>query len=79
MNFTWRSLVLTSVPGLIGGALFIYFAKYRWKIQLYGFLALAFMFVLVGVCMLTIIENQFGAVIVLYAISSLIFDFGKLQ
>ena len=79
MSLICRSPVLPLVPVLVGSAPLIYVANNRWRIQLCGYLALALMFVSVCFGMLTMIENQFGAAIVLYAISRLIFDFGKRQ
>ncbi|KAF2664732.1 MFS general substrate transporter [Microthyrium microscopicum] len=73
----YRALIAVSVGSIVGGALFILLARHRWAIQLYGFWILGGTFVIIGVCFVALIGTRyFAAVIVLYSICSLVFDFG---
>ena len=62
---------------VIGGAIFIVMARYRRNLQLYGFLILAGLFVIVGVVYIKLLGGRyFAAIIVLYCACNLFFDFG---
>jgi MFS transporter, PHS family, inorganic phosphate transporter len=77
MQNGYRALIATSTGTLLGGVIFIAMARYRWKLQFYGFWMLAGAFVVVGVCFVTLLGTRyFAAVIVLYSLSSLFFDLG---
>ncbi|KAF2401616.1 MFS general substrate transporter [Trichodelitschia bisporula] len=77
MENGYRAMIAVSIGALLGGAVFISMARYRWEIQLYGFWVLAANFVMVGVCFVVLLGTRyFAAVIVLYSISSFFFDFG---
>jgi PHS family inorganic phosphate transporter-like MFS transporter len=77
MQNGYRALIATSTGTLLGGAIFIAMARYRWKLQFWGFFMLAGAFVVVGVCFVTLLGTRyFAAVIVLYSLSSLFFDLG---
>jgi PHS family inorganic phosphate transporter-like MFS transporter len=66
MQPSYRAIMSTSVGALIGGALFIATARYRWNIQFYGFLILAALFIVVRVCFITLLCGRyFAAIIVL--------------
>lgn len=72
-----RALIAVSTGGVVGGVLFIALAEWRWHIQFYGFAILAGLFVVVGVCFVTLIDSRYSAaVIVLYAVCNLFFNFG---
>ena len=78
MQFSWRSLVSVSVSSIIGGALFIAMARYRYNLQTYGFLILAAFLIAVGATIVTLLGGKyFAAIIVLYFFTQLFFDFGK--
>jgi MFS transporter, PHS family, inorganic phosphate transporter len=78
IQFSWRGLVSVSVSSLIGGALFIVMAKYRHNLQTYGFLILAAFFIAVGATFVTLLGGRyFAAIIILYFLTQLFFDFGK--
>jgi MFS transporter, PHS family, inorganic phosphate transporter len=77
MEYSWRTMIASTVPALIGGAVFIYMAKFRHQIQQYGFIILGALFVAVGVCIITLLGGRyFAAIIVLYALCNLFFDLG---
>jgi MFS transporter, PHS family, inorganic phosphate transporter len=77
MDYSWRAMISTSTGALIGGAIFIAMAKYRWNLQLYGFLILGALFLVVGVCFMKLVGGRyFAAVIVLYTACNLFFDLG---
>jgi PHS family inorganic phosphate transporter-like MFS transporter len=74
----YRALIAVSTGAVTGGALFIAMAEWRWHLQLYGFAVLAGLFVVVGVCFVTLLETRYSsAVIVLYALCNLFFNFGR--
>jgi PHS family inorganic phosphate transporter-like MFS transporter len=76
-DYSTRAIISTSIGALLGGAMFIVMAKRRWQIQLFGFLALAVLFVVVGVCFITLLGGRyFAVVIILYIACNLVFDFG---
>jgi PHS family inorganic phosphate transporter-like MFS transporter len=73
-----RALLAVSLGAVVGGALFIAMARYRWSLQIYGFCILSGLFVVVGVCFVVLLGTRyFAAVIVLYSICSVFFNFGK--
>ncbi|KIW08654.1 uncharacterized protein PV09_00609 [Verruconis gallopava] len=73
----YRALIAVSTGAVVGGALFILLAESRWHIQFYGFAILAGLFVIVGVCFVTLVDTRYSsAVIVLYAVCNLFFNFG---
>jgi PHS family inorganic phosphate transporter-like MFS transporter len=74
----YRALIAVSSGAVLGGVLFIAMARYRWSLQVWGFCVLAGLFVVVGVCFVVLLGTRyFAAVIVLYSICSLFFNFGK--
>lgn len=78
MENGYRAMIAVSTGAVVGGAVFIAMARYRWHLQLYGFWILAATFVVVGASFVVLLRTRyFAAVIVLYAISSLFFDLGK--
>jgi PHS family inorganic phosphate transporter-like MFS transporter len=78
IQFSWRALVSVSVSSMIGGAIFIAMARYRHKLQMWGFLILAAFLVAVGATFVTLLGGRyFAAIIVLYFFTQLFFDFGK--
>jgi PHS family inorganic phosphate transporter-like MFS transporter len=73
----YRALIAVSTGAVTGGLLFIALAEWRWYIQFYGFGILAALFVIVGVCFVTLIDTRYSsAVIVLYGACNLFFNFG---
>jgi MFS transporter, PHS family, inorganic phosphate transporter len=73
----YRALLAVSTGSMIGGGLFIVMNRHRWALQYYGFWILAGIFVIVGVCFVTLVGTRyFAAVIVLFSLASLFFDFG---
>jgi PHS family inorganic phosphate transporter-like MFS transporter len=75
----YRALIAVSTGAVTGGALFIAMAEWRWHLQLYGFLVLAGLFVVVGICFVTLVGTRYSsAVIVLYSLCNLFFNFGEL-
>lgn len=73
----YRALIAVSTGAVTGGALFIAMAEWRWHLQLYGFAILAGLFIVVGVCFVTLVDTHYSsAVIVLYALCNLFFNFG---
>ena len=73
----YRALIAVSTGAVTGGAFFIAMAERRWHLQYYGFGILAGLFVVVGVCFVTLVDTRFSsAVIVLYALCNLFFNFG---
>lgn len=72
-----RSMIAVSIGAILGGLLFIKLAGFRWHLQVSGFWILAALFVAVGVSYVTLLKTRFfAAVIVLYSICSLFFNFG---
>lgn len=73
----YRAMIAVSTGAILGGALFIAMAGWRWHLQLYGFAFLGGLFIIVGVCFVTLIDSPFSAaVIVLYVLCNLFFNFG---
>jgi len=73
----YRAMIAVSLGSVIGGALFIALSRYRWALQVYGFWMLAGVFIIVGICFVTLLGTRyFAAVIVLYSICSIFFNFG---
>jgi PHS family inorganic phosphate transporter-like MFS transporter len=74
----YRSMIAVSTGAVLGGALFIVMARYRWQLQFYGFWILAGTFAVVGACFVSLLGTRyFAAVIVLYSICSLVFNLGE--
>lgn len=66
-----------SIRATLGGLLFIKLAGFRWHLQVSGFWILAALFVAVGVSYVLLLQTKyFAAVIVLYSLCSLFFNFG---
>lgn len=77
IQFSWRVLVTISASSLIGGALFIMMTKYRYNLQMFGFLVLAAFLVAVGTAFVTLSGGRyFAVIIVLYFLAQLFFNFG---
>ena len=77
MQYSWRAIISTSVGAIIGGAIFIKMARHRWNLQFYGFIALAGLFVIIGIVFIKLLNTRyFAAIIVLYCAANLFFDFG---
>ena len=76
----WHTLIATSIGAVLGGAIAISIMNdfSRRKIQMWGFLALAFSFTVLGVLYLTLINSKGSVVIVVfYVICQLLFNIGK--
>jgi PHS family inorganic phosphate transporter-like MFS transporter len=72
-----RALIAVSIGAILGGLLFIKLVGFRWHLQVSGFWILAALFVAVGVSYVLLLRTRyFAAVIVLYSICSLFFNFG---
>ncbi|TID26857.1 major facilitator superfamily domain-containing protein [Venturia nashicola] len=72
-----RAMIAVSVGAILGGLLFIKLAGFRWHLQVSGFWILAALFVVVGVSYVVLLQTRyFAAVIVLYSMCSLFFNFG---
>ncbi|KAE9988762.1 hypothetical protein EG328_007366 [Venturia inaequalis] len=72
-----RAMIAVSIGAILGGLLFIKLAGFRWHLQVSGFWILAALFVVVGVSYVLLLHTRyFAAVIVLYSICSLFFNFG---
>jgi PHS family inorganic phosphate transporter-like MFS transporter len=72
-----RAMIAVSIGAILGGLLFIKMAGFRWHLQVSGFWILAGLFVAVGVSFVLLLKTRyFAAVIVLYSICSLFFNFG---
>ena len=79
-NNEWHTLVATSIGAVIGGAVAIKTMHHlsRRKIQMWGFLALAILFVVVGVLYVTILGTKAAPVIVaVYVLCQLSFNIGE--
>jgi PHS family inorganic phosphate transporter-like MFS transporter len=78
LETNYRALIAVSIGAVLGGILFVVMARYRWSLQVWGFCVLAGLFVVVGVCFVVLLDTRyFAAVIVLYSICSLFFNFGE--
>jgi PHS family inorganic phosphate transporter-like MFS transporter len=78
MRYGWHALISNTIGAFIGAAIFIVMARYRYQLQLYGFLILAVLFVVVGVTFLTLSNSRyFAATIVFYGWVRLFFNLGK--
>jgi PHS family inorganic phosphate transporter-like MFS transporter len=74
---SYRAIIAVSTGAVIGGLLFIKMSRFRYQLQFYGFWILAALFVAVGVCFVVLLGTRyFAAVIVLYSICNLFFNFG---
>ena len=79
MEYCWRALISNSIGALVGGAIFIAVARFRYNLQLYGFLILAVLSVALGATLLTLSNGRyFAATIVFYGWSRLFFNLGKM-
>jgi len=77
MQYGWQALISNSIGALIGAAIFIAMARYRYNLQLYGFLILAVLFAAVGVTLLKLSNGQyFAAGIVVHVLCRLFFNLG---
>jgi PHS family inorganic phosphate transporter-like MFS transporter len=78
IQYGWQGLISNSIGAIIGGAIFVAMARYRYNIQFFGFLILTALFVVVGVTFLTLSNGRyFAAIIVFYGLCRLFFNFGK--
>jgi PHS family inorganic phosphate transporter-like MFS transporter len=74
---SYRAIIAVSSGALLGGLLFIKMARFRYHLQVSAFWILGGLFVAIGVCFVTLLGTRyFAAVIVLYAICNLFFNFG---
>jgi PHS family inorganic phosphate transporter-like MFS transporter len=74
---SYRAIIAVSVGGVLGGLLFIKMARFRYHLQVSGFWILAGLFIAIGVCFVVLLGTRyFAAVIVLYSICNLFFNFG---
>jgi PHS family inorganic phosphate transporter-like MFS transporter len=79
MRYGWHALISNTIGAFIGAAIFIAMARYRYHLQLYGFLVLAVLFAVVGVTFLTLSNGHyFAATIVFYGWIRLFFNLGKM-
>ncbi|KAF2429322.1 MFS general substrate transporter, partial [Tothia fuscella] len=77
LDNSYRALIAVSTGAVIGGALFIHLSHWRWQLQVYSFWILAALFIAVGVCFVVLLGTRyFAAVIVLYSMCNLFFNFG---
>lgn len=77
----WHTLVATCIGAVLGGAIAIKIMNNfsRRKIQMWTFLVLAVLFILVGILYVTLMNTDASAVIVaVYVICQLVFNIGKL-
>jgi PHS family inorganic phosphate transporter-like MFS transporter len=73
----YRALIAVSTGACVGGGLFILMNRHRWYLQFYGFWILAGVFIIVGICFVTLVGTRyFAANIVLFSLGSLFFYFG---
>lgn len=80
-NNEWHTLVATSIGAVTGGAVAIKIMHHssRKKIQMWSFLALAILFVAVGILYVTLLGTKAAPVIVaVYVLCQLLFNIGKL-
>ncbi|KAB8801913.1 hypothetical protein FH972_026734 [Carpinus fangiana] len=77
MDTSIRALVILNVGSVVGGLLYIALIPYinRRRLQAYGFLFLAALFIALG-CVLITLQKQGPVVIVLYIIGQIAFNFG---
>lgn len=77
----WHTLVATCIGAVLGGAIAITIMNNfsRKKIQMWAFLVLAALFIVLGVLYVTLLDTNASAVIiVVYVICQLVFNIGKL-
>lgn len=77
----WHTLVATCIGAVLGGAIAVKIMNNfsRKKIQTWTFLVLAFLFIVVGVLYVTLLNTNASAVIVaVYVICQLVFNIGKI-
>lgn len=77
----WHTLVATCIGAVLGGAIAVKIMNNfsRKRIQTWSFLVLAFLFIVVGVLYVTLLNTDASAVIVaVYVICQLVFNIGKL-
>lgn len=80
-NNGWQTLIATCIGAVLGGAIAIKIMNNfsRKKIQMWAFLVLAALFILLGVLYVTLLDKNASAVIVaVYVICQLVFNIGKL-
>lgn len=80
-NNGWHTLVATCIGAVLGGAIAIKIMNNfsRRKIQMWAFLVLAVLFIVVGVSYVTLLNTDASAVVVVvYVICQLVFNIGKL-
>lgn len=80
-NNGWHTLIATCIGAVLGGAIAIKIMNNfsRRKIQMWAFLVLAALFIVVGVLYVTLLTRDASAVIVVvYVICQLVFNIGKL-
>lgn len=80
IDIEWHTLVATSVGAVIGGAIAIKIMNKfsRKKIQMWGFLGLAGLFVLVGVLYITLLKKDgSGVIVAIYVLCQLLFNVGQ--
>jgi PHS family inorganic phosphate transporter-like MFS transporter len=74
---SYRAIIAVSIGSVLGGLLFIKMARFRYHLQVSGFWILGSLFIAIGVCFVVLLGTRyFAAVIVLYAICNLFFNFG---
>lgn len=76
----WHTLVATSIGAVIGGAIAIKIMKHfsRKKIQMWSFLGLGVLFIVVGALYITLLGKNGSAVIVaVYVFCQMLFNIGK--
>lgn len=76
----WNTLIATCIGAVLGGGIAIKIMNNfsRRKIQMWAFLALAVLFIVVGVLYVTLLNTDASAVIVVvYVICQLVFNIGK--
>lgn len=80
-NNGWHTLIATCIGAVLGGAIAIKIMNNfsRKKIQMWAFLVLAALFILLGVLYVTLLDaNASTVIVVVYAICQLVFNIGKL-
>jgi MFS transporter, PHS family, inorganic phosphate transporter len=77
MQNGWRALITNSIGAMVGGAIMMAVVRWRWNVQMYGFLILGGLFFTVGFTYVYLLHTRFiGAIIVLYVLCQLFFNLG---
>ncbi|KAI9763896.1 MAG: hypothetical protein M1840_009008 [Geoglossum simile] len=77
MENGWRALITNSIGAMVGGAIMLAVVRWRWSVQMYGFLILGGLFFAVGFTFVYLLNTRFiGAIIVLYVLCQLFFNLG---